>query len=81
MSRYGAIRDELRAALTPECFALLIERFGGRVIRIPERGILTQLDRRRREREMIDDGETYRATAEAVGVATSTVVRDMKRAT
>lgn len=79
--KWGTIRDELRAALPPDCFALLVERFGGRVIRVPERGILAQLDRRRRERELIDDGASYTDTAEAVGVARSTVVRDMKRAT
>lgn len=79
--RWGRIRDELRQALSPECFAELVARFGGQRIRIPPPRVLTQLERRRREVAALDEGESYSAVAEAVGVARSTVVRDAKRST
>jgi len=75
------IGDELRAVLPAECFAVLVERFGGRVIRIPHAGLLEQLARHRRERDALDRGDTYREIAKAEGVAPSTVARDMKRST
>lgn len=84
----GGMRSELSKRLSPKAFAELVEKFGGRLIRVPRsKGpaprseSASRRERRERVRVLAASHLTYEEIARELGVSRSTVIRDAKKTT